>query len=35
MTHRKDALAAAAEWMVFVEQATQDQDAQLVATVGT
>ena len=34
MTHRKDALAAAAEWMVFVEQATQDQDPQLVATVG-
>lgn len=35
MTHRKDALAAAAEWMVFVEQTTREQDPQLVATVGT
>ncbi|MDE1189484.1 MAG: allantoate amidohydrolase [Pantoea sp.] len=35
MTHRKDALAAAAEWMVFIEQATRELDPQLVATVGT
>lgn len=35
MTHRKDALAAAAEWMVFVEHTTRDQDPQLVATIGT
>ncbi len=35
MTHRKDALAAAAEWMVFIEHATREQDPQLVATVGT
>lgn len=35
MTHRKDALAAAAEWMVFIEQATARHDPQLVATVGT
>ena len=35
MTHRKDALAAAAEWMVFVEHTTAEQDPQLVATVGT
>jgi len=35
MTHRKDALAAAAEWMVFVEHTTQEHDPQLVATVGT
>lgn len=35
MTHRKDALAAAAEWMVFIEHTTRDQDPQLVATVGT
>lgn len=35
MTHRKDALAAAAEWMVFIEQQTQAADPQLVATVGT
>ncbi|ALV93314.1 MULTISPECIES: allantoate amidohydrolase [Pantoea] len=35
MAHRKDALAAAAEWMVFVEQTTREQDPQLVATVGT
>ncbi|HAI07287.1 MAG TPA: Zn-dependent hydrolase, partial [Pantoea sp.] len=35
MTHRKDALAAAAEWMVFIEQTTREQDPQLVATVGT
>lgn len=35
MTHRKDALAAAAEWMVFIERTTQEHDPQLVATVGT
>lgn len=35
MSHRKDALAAAAEWMVFIEQTTIRQDPQLVATVGT
>ena len=35
MSHRKDALAAAAEWMVFVEQAAPKHSPQLVATVGT
>ncbi|MCQ8226676.1 allantoate amidohydrolase [Pantoea trifolii] len=35
MTHRKDALAAAAEWMVFIEHTMQEHDPQLVATVGT
>lgn len=35
MTQRKDALAAAAEWMVFIETTTREQDPQLVATVGT
>jgi allantoate deiminase len=35
MTHRKDALAAAAEWMVYVEQAAPKHGPQLVATVGT
>ncbi len=35
MSHRKDALAAAAEWMVFVEQAAPQHSPQLVATVGT
>ncbi|WP_336777383.1 allantoate amidohydrolase [Pantoea sp. USHLN256] len=35
MTHRKDALAAAAEWMVFIEHTTAEHDPQLVATVGT
>lgn len=35
MTHRKDALAAAAEWMVFIEQAAPKHSPQLVATVGT
>ena len=35
MAHRKDALAAAAEWMLFVEQTTREHDPQLVATVGT
>lgn len=35
MAQRKDALAAAAEWMVFTEQATPKHHSQLVATVGT
>ncbi|UDQ81119.1 allantoate amidohydrolase [Erwinia rhapontici] len=35
MSHRKDALAAAAEWMVFIEQRTPEHNPQLVATVGT
>ncbi|ORM65669.1 allantoate amidohydrolase [Pantoea rodasii] len=35
MNHRKDALAATAEWMVFVEHTTAEHDPQLVATVGT
>jgi allantoate deiminase len=35
MSHRKDALAAAAEWMVFIEQTTPKHSPQLVATVGT
>ena len=35
MTHRSDALAAAAEWMVFIEHTTRARDPQLVATVGT
>lgn len=35
MSHRKDALAAAAEWMVLVEALTREQSGNLVATVGT
>ncbi|CAJ0992487.1 allantoate amidohydrolase [Pantoea sp. Nvir] len=35
MTHRKDALIAAAEWMFFIETATRQHDPQMVATVGT
>lgn len=35
MIHRKDALAAAAEWMVRVETMTREQGGNLVATVGT
>jgi allantoate deiminase len=35
MSHRKDALAAAAEWMVRVETLTREQGGNLVATVGT
>jgi len=35
MTHRKDALAAAAEWMVHIESSTPQHHPQLVATVGT
>lgn len=34
MSHRKDALAAAAEWMITVESTTQQQGGNLVATVG-
>ncbi|MBS1206227.1 MAG: Zn-dependent hydrolase [Proteobacteria bacterium] len=34
MSHRKDALAAAAEWMIAVESTTQQQGGNLVATVG-
>ena len=35
MSHRKDALAAAAEWMVRVEILTREQGGNRVATVGT
>lgn len=35
MSHRKDALAAAAEWMVRVETLTREQCGNRVATVGT
>ncbi len=35
MSHRKDALAAAAEWMVQVETLTREQGGNRVATVGT
>ena len=35
MLHRKDALAAAAEWMVQVESLTRQRGGNLVATVGT
>ena len=35
MSHRKDALAAAAEWMVRVEPLTREQGGNRVATVGT
>ncbi len=34
MAHRKDALAAAAEWMVQVENTTRQRGGNLVATVG-
>jgi len=34
MAQRKDALAAAAEWMVAVESTTREQGGNLVATVG-
>lgn len=34
MNHRKDALAAAAEWMVLIENATRKRGGNLVATVG-
>ena len=35
MSHRKDALAATAEWMVLIESLTREQGGNLVATVGT
>lgn len=35
MSQRKDALAAAAEWMVQIESLTREQGGNLVATVGT
>ncbi|TBU73459.1 allantoate amidohydrolase [Pseudomonas daroniae] len=35
MSHRKDALAAAAQWMVYIEAQTAQRDPQLVATVGS
>lgn len=35
MNHRRDALAAAAQWMVLVESYTRQQGGNLVATVGT
>lgn len=34
MTHRKDALASAAEWMVRIETTTRQAGGNLVATVG-
>ncbi|MED5699633.1 allantoate amidohydrolase [Enterobacter ludwigii] len=34
MAHRKDALAAAAEWMVLIENTTRQHGGNLVATVG-
>lgn len=34
MNHRKDALAAAAEWMGIIEDTTRQQGGNLVATVG-
>lgn len=35
MSHRRDALTAAAEWTLFVEQTTRRWGPELVATVGT
>ncbi|WP_039030083.1 allantoate amidohydrolase [Leclercia adecarboxylata] len=35
MSHRKDALAAAAEWMMRIETMTGERGGNLVATVGT
>lgn len=35
MAHRRDALAAAAEWMTVIESVTKADDPSLVATVGT
>ncbi|ROS27075.1 allantoate amidohydrolase [Raoultella terrigena] len=35
MSHRRDALAAAAEWMTLIESRTRQQGGNLVATVGT
>ncbi len=35
MDQRRDALAAAAEWMLYIESTTRQQGGNLVATVGT
>lgn len=35
MSHRRDALAAAAQWMIMIESSTRQQGGNLVATVGT
>jgi allantoate deiminase len=35
MSHRRDALAAAAQWMMQIESSTRQQGGNLVATVGT
>lgn len=35
MSHRRDALAAAAQWMMLIESTTRQQGGNLVATVGT
>ena len=35
MSHRRDALAAAAQWMMMIESSTRQQGGNLVATVGT
>ena len=35
MSQRRDALAAAAEWMVLIETTTRQHGGNLVATVGT
>jgi len=35
MSHRRDALAAAAQWMMLIESSTRQQGGNLVATVGT
>ncbi|MCS3429862.1 allantoate amidohydrolase [Klebsiella sp. BIGb0407] len=35
MSHRRDALAAAAQWMTLIESTTRQQGGNLVATVGT
>lgn len=34
MNHRRDALLAAAEWMLFIEQTTRQMEGHQVATVG-
>jgi len=34
MNHRKDALVAASEWMVYIDQRTRQAGSQFVATVG-
>jgi len=35
MSHRRDALAAAAQWMMLIESSTRQYGGHLVATVGT